>query len=54
MSGADARVLQGHTCAIVGSSGGLRCWGSNSNGQVRGRFCGEWRRGERDVGWVGL
>ena len=32
--------LQFHTCAIVGSSGELKCWGINTYGQVRGRFVG--------------
>ena len=30
--------LQDHTCAIVGSSGELKCWGWNDFGQVQGRF----------------
>ena len=58
MIGADARV-----CSITR----VRLWGrleaygvggttvtGRCEGVLRGHFCGEWRRGERDVGWVGL
>ncbi len=41
--------LQYHTCAIVGSSGELKCWGYNGHpngwGQVRGRIVGRGRGG---------
>ena len=45
--------LQEHTCAIVGSSGGLKCWGYGADGQVRGRFVGRGRGGRAMWGgWV--
>ena len=42
--------LQVHTCAIVGSSGGLWCWGYNEFGQVQGRFVEGWRGGAAKLG----
>ncbi len=45
--------LQSHTCAIVGLSGGLLCWGWNGNGQVQGCFVEGWRGYAAKVGgWV--